>query len=401
MTAFSSTIRLCVLILFTLMSRSAIAGRIDTVVRVGTGQFALDLELSFPERATPRAIVVIVPGSGGLSDPYFDREIQEPTYAYLHRGGLTDALTQAGFAVAAYSVRGYRGTSCIPSNSPPEERAQYFVSYCTNQDVRGSVSLSDISDDTRSIFSYLRHSSATAGLQQIAIAYSEGMFHMLDTYSSELTDPVIGIVAVGGPYDSLRSTLEYQLTREAYFRLIENTFAHTASRSVSVNEIIKTNGKGPTFNVGGLVETMGGNSIEHDALNTRQAYWRDGYHQLYGRFAPGKIEGTMDGVLDGVHIEKAWSIKYYSQLLSDGRKPAKAFRRFKGTMTYLYGLDDVLVRIPTRDEFIASEKYASGPRHLMLVDGADHGLSAGGLPSAKALSQIVDAVDAASARAGL
>jgi hypothetical protein len=393
MTFFFSPTRLLLLCILATMSNLATAARTNSIVQVGIGDAALDLELSFPAAAKPRAIVVIVPGSGGLSDPYFDSEIRQPKYAYLHRGGITDMLTQAGYAVAAYSVRGYRGASCIPEDTAPAERAAYFVAHCADQDVRGKVSLTDITEDTKRIFSFLRQAPSTSGLGQIALAYSEGMFHVLDAFSGEMPDALMGIVAVGGPHDSLRTTLEYQLTRSAYFKLIDTSFARSKSSSESADEIMKANDKDATFNRAGLIETMGSDPIRRDAIPARQAYWRDAYRQLYDKFAPGTLEGTMDGVLDGVHIEKAWSIKYYSQLISDDRRPSEAYRQFKGSIIYMYGLDDVLVRIPSRQEFVAAERSAAGARRITLVARADHGLATGGMPSSDSLAQIARAID--------
>ena len=62
----------------------------------------IQIEVSLPISKKLRALVIVIPGTGGLFDPFFDFELKKEKYDPRSRGGLTSALIDSNYAVAYF-----------------------------------------------------------------------------------------------------------------------------------------------------------------------------------------------------------------------------------------------------------------------------------------------------------
>lgn len=367
-------------------------------VPLGSG-VAVQVELVLPTNRVPRALVIVVPGSGGLSDPFSETEMKQSDYDAEHRGGLTAALVEAGFAAAYYSQRGYAPLRDCIRGADFNARAASFAARCVDGRIRAQVSLSTITDDTAKVFSALRQFPRIGGLDQIALAYSEGMHHVSSLVAQGAIVP-IGIVGVGGPHISLADTWAYQIRHDFYFNLADKAARRCPATQMTASEILTCAGviATPTL-LAGMNEAIAGNFPLRIQIETRRL--------LFGQLLQNEVAGakrlsqlapsaTMVGAFGGVPLAVAYNAAYAAQAYGAHTASLDWLASFPGKAIYLFGARDHLVPLPAPGPCRPGRpaKSGQGSCEFRIISDLAHGLEdETGMPSAHSLDRLVQALN--------
>lgn len=355
----------------------------------------IEVEVFLPTINPPRALVIVVPNSGGLADPYFDAELAANEYKPERKGGLTEHLLAADFAVAFYSQRGYDLLPECIQGADFHARSRSFVDNCISTKIRSTVTLHIISGDTRKVFEALDQYSGTKDFPKIALAYSEGMHHVSDLAGKALIRP-IGIVAVGGPTTSLSSVWGYQMRRDFYYRTTLTAFKNCHVDIISVNELATcAKLQLSADDLSRFADFFGYTSTTRLQLETRRDYSKRLYDEVRLNYAASKLSDTMAGAFGGLPIPVAFSAHYYKEVFEAHRSAVQQLDGFTGKSIFLFGTLDRL--LPETDAADAS-KFALGNGQTnklskTTIPGVGHGLEdASNFPPRRALDAIVHAL---------
>ena len=395
--------RLFPALLFTVLLGSAAptlaAERLDIPVAVDSGAI-ITVETAWPAQAA-RALVVVVPGTGGVSDPYLNPELHQANYDPDHRGGLTSRLLAAGYAVAYFGQRGYAPLRSCISGSSASERAAAFVAHCLDPKVRAGVDLPTITADTGRVFTALAQHPRTRGLRQIALPYSEGMHHVSAAIGQHAMRPA-AIVAVGGPIGSLGAIVPYQLRYEYFANIAGAAFARCPDRALTAEQLFRCAGKWTSPDLlSKMNELMAAPTLTRQQLPLRRETMRAHYRAVSAQFAALAPDAPIGASFEGHFMPVAWSARFPYQQMSAAVSTLDQLGAFDGPVVYLFGTRDHLIPLPTPG---ACPRRSNGSLpvrcSIRLIDEVGHGLEGdSGLPPGAVLDELVRTVDEVAAAA--
>jgi len=376
------------------MPAAAAPARIDIPVSVDGGA-VITVETAWPEGARARALVVVVPGTGGLSDPYLNAELRERVYDPDRRGGLTGKLLAAGYAVAYFSQRGYAPLrSCVEGDSPTQ-RAAALAARCPDPRVRAGVDFVTITADTGRVFAALARHPRTRGLAQIALAYSEGMHHVSAAVGQHAMRP-IGIVAVGGPLASLARIVPYQLQYEYFANVASEGFARCPHRDLTAEELFRCAGKwhSPAL-LAKMSEFMGAPTLRRQLLPLRREATQAYFRAQAAFYASQSAQATIAGNFEGHTIPVAWNGRFQYQQMTAAVGSLDQLGDFDGRVVYLFGMRDHLVPLPAPGACPARpDGSARTTCRVQVIEDVGHGLEdERGFPPDAVLDALLRAVD--------
>lgn len=376
------------------------ASRIDIPVALDQGA-SITIEVAWPENRTPRALVVVVPGSGGVADPYLGSELKRAAYDPDSRGGTTASLLAAGYAVAYYGQRGYAlPRTCIRGDTPAA-RAASFVQHCVDYRLRAGVSLSSITADTGRVFTALREHPRTGKLRQIALPFSEGMHHVSVLAGQGAIQPA-GIVSIGGPQVPVSHVAWYQTSREHFAALARKAFARCPYKQLTVEKIFSCAGSpGTPPQLDRMREFAGGEVLSRDFLPLRQQMFRDIYRLgLHDKVLPENA--ILSASFEGHPMPVGWNLRYAQEQQNANKTTLEQLGPYTGKVIYLFGAQDYFFPLPAPGPCRVEGAKTSAPADcsVKLVDGVSHGLEdAGGFPPGAVLDEVVRALDDVNAAA--
>jgi hypothetical protein len=359
-------------------------------VRV-SDQAVIDVELFTPRVGKSKALVVVVPGTGGIADPYFDYEIVGSAYSPHHRGGLVDTFIAAGFSVAFYNQRGYRLLSTCVLGKNEEERRGTFVAYCVDQNIRVGVDLLTITSDTEKIFSALSQYPYSKDQPVIALAISEGMHHT-STLAGQNRIKVAGIVSIGGPVDSLSTVVEYQLTAQFYYTLVSDAMQRCKLQVIDINDIKRcARPKLSSFASKQLAGFFALGPMTLAQLDSRRLQSQQQYQAFVQKAA--EVKTPYPGNFGRFVIPNNWSPQLYHQFFQSKQSVLRQLEGFSGHMRFLVGSADAQIPIPAAGscKLIAVTTKSC---EIQIFEGLGHMLEGENdeLPSQQTLKRIVSAV---------
>lgn len=357
------------------------------VARVDAG-IDIPIELYWPSQA-PRALVIVAPNSGGLADPYFDPELQQPKYHPDHRGGLVEELGRQGYAVAFFSLRGYALLRDCAHGDQFAERAADFAAHCVNSQVRATASLASTTADTAAVFQTLSRWPQTRRLPQVALAFSEGMHHVTLLAGEGRIAPV-GIVGVGGPTAALADLWSYQMQRDYYFQLALRAFQRCPEAELDADRLFAcAQVPASAATRAGMREFIGANVVSPDTLMGRRQLVQAMFQQVRAHYAGDVSHEVMAGAFGGAQLPAVWSGLYYAQVFQAHTSTVAQLGGYPGRIIYLLGEGDYL-QPPAGAECTAGMHCS-----VQTVRGVGHGLEDdSGFPPAHAMRAIIDAVNA-------
>ncbi|WP_162057475.1 hypothetical protein [Undibacterium sp. KW1] len=348
----------------------------------------------FSPLSKPRGIVVVVPGTGGLSDMYFGEEIAKKNYSPDSKGGLTEKLIGSGYTAVFYNQRGYSTLSkCITGDSL-YLRSASFVSRCVDPEIRKTVTFSKITADTEKIFKALNQVVETQGVPQLVLAFSEGIYHVNSLIENKEIDPV-GVVAVGGPLESISYVMKFQLGFEFYLNLIEKAFLHCDSDVLNVNQIINCSDSSAYTGIqNSLITAMGGQTISKKDLPARQEFFKKFVHDAFDKYLKISETEYVNGSFLQFVLPKNWSAAYYTEAFSSKKSSVERLRKFPHKVIYMFGSLDHLVPIHSDGICVLDGLVASRTCQIEVVAGVGHGLEDKSmLPTNEALNKIIAALN--------
>jgi hypothetical protein len=360
----------------------------------------ITIELVLPEGRQPKGLVVVVPGSGGVADPYLDAELKRPAYDPDSRGGMTAKLLAAGYAAAYYGQRGYAlPRTCISGASTPA-RAASFVLHCVDPAVRARVSLSSITADTGRVFAALAEHPRTRELRQIALPFSEGMHHVSVLAGQGAIHPA-AIVAIGGPQVSVAHVVKYQSSYEHYVEIARKAFARCPGQQLAVDGVFRCAGSPSTpFHLAKMRELASGEVLARDLLPLIRQSFLERYR--LGLSPPHLPENaTMSAVYLGHPIPVAWNARYAQEQQTASKSTLEQLGSFDGRVRYLFGALDYYMPLPASGPCRAGSGEPAVPTdcRFRVLDGVGHGLEdeSGFVPGA-VLDEVIRAIDEAGGR---
>jgi hypothetical protein len=353
------------------------------------------VDLFFPNNLRiAKALVIVSPGSDGTGDVYFDAEFKEKKYSSEYRGGLVKLFTDAGYAVAFFWQRGLiRNNQCI-NGQDYETRVKSYIENCYIKSIRGKTDLQATTLDTEKVYAYLAKHKFLKNTPLIALAISEGSHHISRLVELNKISP-IGIVFVGGMYDSLKSTFLRQFRQDFYFEKIENFFKKTNKDSASLSDIAQYGNINTRFERSispqwGLRITMGDVWINQDILELRRTGFREASEAMLDKFVKNFVDGSVGRTFNQYENTYYNSAKYWQQALTSEKNVIDQLAHYDKKVIYLYGSYDTLVRIPKQNEcFIKTVKCK-----VEIINGVGHSLEdESGFPPEKSLTAILMAVN--------
>jgi hypothetical protein len=360
-------------------------------------KIAIPVEVAMPKLSTPRALVVVLPGTLGYADPYIEAEMHKTTYNADSRGGLTDSLVGAGYAVAFYSQRGHKLPRDCVRGKNLAERASNFVKECIDQKVSASVTLTVVTDDTAAVFAALSAHPRVGSLAQLVLTTSEGIHHASLLAGRGRIKP-LGIVSVGGPLESLGYTAWYQGGNRYYLKLTELAFEKCNRATLSTQEIVSCAGAvRPEGLVAKLDRVFGGSVVQRGELAARWEYWNVAYTNTVNLFLSLPEGAITTGYFaGGYEIPIAGASRYYAQMYGYKSSSVEHLKSFKGKVVYLFGEAETQVALPLSPKCIDRESnaVATFACRTEILPGLAHGLQDGTwLPTKTALERIVNALN--------
>ncbi len=351
-------------------------------------QIYSEVEVYVPKKI-PKALVIIVPGTGGISDPYFEVEISKENYSSESRGGLTQRLLEAGYAAAFYNQRGYASLKKCVAGNDLDTRAATFAYICTDKNIRKTESFLTITSDTGKIINDLKNDSRLEKLPQIILSFSEGIFHISTLIENKKINP-IGVVFVGGPFEPMRKVIEFQIKNDYYFNIIETAFRNCPEQSLDVESIENCARvyKFPELEIK-LIETMGGNVISKSEISTRRNFFEKLNNAFIDKFKHISEGETLNGLFRQFVMPDNWSALYYREALSQNINPLLKMKKFEGKIISIIGMDDHLIPIPKSGSCGGNINC-----RVELIENVGHGLEDQTLlPTHKSLERIISSLD--------
>jgi pimeloyl-ACP methyl ester carboxylesterase len=375
-------------------SRGTALDKFELTVSV-ENEITIQVEVFMPNGGKPRALVVTVPGTDGMGDPYLLRELAQSEYNPDRRGGLTDALLARNYAVAFFSQRGYAAAKSCVAGKNYEQRLQSYADKCVNVGIRAQVSLHTITSDTQKVFSALAKHPRLTQHPQIALALSEGFYHVAQLVKEKTLRPS-AIVSVGGPLESLADVLEYQDNRKYYLQKIEAAFSNCKATTMQVEELFKcTKILRSVEKSNALREIFGGDSISINDLAAKKTFFENvtkNYFEAYSKLPKNAIlSRSTDGRILGI-----WSARFYSDFFAETQPVAEKLFDFNGGLALLYGAEDHRVLVPKAGQCATSirAKNSKSICEVIVLPGLGHGLEdeTGDQPKS-ALKALVAAIE--------
>ncbi len=377
-----------------------------------------EVELAWPPDEVPRALVVVLPGTDGYSDIYFGAELAKARYDPNRRGGLTEAITRAGYVVAFVGQRGFRRLKDCASGSDIRERVTFFAEHCVDKRVRSQVRLATTTEDYRKVFIALSEHPSTKGFTHIVLPVSEGMYHVSTLIGRKEIAPH-AVVAIGGAFPSIADVMEYQMTREYFFRLAEKALEKCSAEWLktpqalaclgipedsqtgvafkdifsiehgSHNIAMQGNTPDPAKKTVGLFSVVSRNLIpEMRRLN------KEYFRMIKEGFRARSDEDTLFGNFRGIQIPSMWSGRFFADYFDASFPCLDMMRGYSGSIVLLYGRDDSLIPLPDQGPCDSKAKVPLAKCEVAVVDGVGHGLEdETGFPTQKSLTAIVQALN--------
>jgi hypothetical protein len=349
-------------------------------------------------QGTPRALIVVVPGTDGISDPALIAELKQSEYRPDSRGGLTDLFLRANYAVAFYSQRGLAPPkSCISGNSY-EQRLQAYADKCVDVSVRAQVSLRTVTSDTQKVFSALTKHPRLEQMPQIALGLSEGLYHIAQLVKEKAIQPR-SIVAVGGPLEALSDAFDYQSNRKYYFHLIAAAFAECKTNNMRVEQVFLCGKTKPTpEKVNIIKELFDGDSTTINNLAARKTLFENAVKQDIQANLQLPANAITTQSVDG-RILGIWSARRNTEVSLATESASEKMSSFGGGLIFIFGAEDHRVRVPKAGQCRTKlgAQSSTAPCEIIVLEGIGHGLEdASGFPTKPALDKLLAAVDSVS-----
>lgn len=339
----------------------------------------LNADLYFPKNRSGNALVVLIPGTSGLSDPFFMSAIKQPVYLPHFKGNLIDTLTSNRHMVMTYNQRGYRSLDKCVLGDNEASHIHSFLNNCVASELRSKVSLSIITQDTNSILQRAEAIAKQMGVPIVLVAFSEGMYHIAKILQSRGTR-ISALIGIGSPISTLSETFEQQLRRANFFQTIESaikncnlisnitateiaTCANKKIEGISYEELQQFFGKLPLNKIEILIKKE--SSIEN--AKAVVSYYKN-----------LKIAHPINGWFGDQIMASNWSSAFFSEAYNDQTNIYETLSQMNIPTYLLYGSNDTLVGVPAH--FIEKQDGSSTRQKIVIhvIPDLDHYLSKDG-----------------------
>lgn len=311
------------------------------------------VDVYMPSRlVSPRALVIVSPGSDGTAEAVFEKLKREDT-TLEDTDLLANALNNAGYAVALFWQRGFiRAKDCV-KGSDYEERKKSYVANCYIREIRGKLDLNITTLDTEKVYKTLSVNRLTKGLPVVSLAISEGSHHVSKLIQLKKIDPE-GVVFIGGIFDSLAETFAYQFRYDFYFEKIKFAFDKTKKDIISYNEMVDLGilnhlTDPPYIAPWHAGIALGGLAITKSDVETRRVLFNNNYEKFITELPSKPLGVPTDGVYDKLIAPSLISSSYIAQVFSSKTKIVDQLATYDGKVIFLYGSFENLIKLPAND----------------------------------------------------
>jgi hypothetical protein len=368
--------------------------RFEFSVNVGDA-ISIPVEVFVPASGAPRAIVFVMPGTDGMSDPYLLTSLLKPDYRPDKMSGMTEVLLRSNYAVAYYNQRGLVPPKFCVAGATYQQRLESYADKCINVNIRANVSLSTITADTLKIFVALEVHPRLNKLPKIVLALSEGLYHVAQLVQNKSIQP-IGIVSIGGPLESLADGMQYQLDRKYYFDLLETAFSKCNAKTLRIEQAFSCGKIHPTQEkINDLKRVFGSDSMSINDVAIKKSFFENETQKFYKTHARLPANAMTTLAVDS-RIVAIWSVRFYSEIFAATQPVGEKLSAFKGGLVFLYGAEDHRSR-PHKAGQCRALLGSQNPKaycEIIVLEGLGHGLEdASGLPTKSALEALVSAID--------
>lgn len=339
----------------------------------GVGHIPTDLYIP-TDIAVPKGLVIVTPGTSGMGDYYLEGSWRAKVPDYNQQGGIVQLLAAAGYASAFFWHSGImRSKDCIEGETF-ETRKKSLLTNCYIKNIRQKADLNSATLATETAHKFLSENHLTNKLIKIALANSEGSYHVAKLIEARRIE-VDGIVLIGGMLESLSSTFQYQFRKDYFFNKMERTFEITQKNQLTFAEFVKYGNfnidleypKEPTWGIG---QAIGGVVLEKQDFSKRKKYFYDLNSEALRLFIKKNVAPAVPAK-EFTNISPEYdAFNYFAQALNANRRVINYLEAYKGKVHYLFGEYDAQVQIPENlscNTLILSCK-------IEVIKGVGHGL---------------------------
>lgn len=351
-------------------------------------------DLHLPNTRRPKALIVMVPGTAGLADPFFTGSIKSSKYSPNYKGGLTQALTSIHMVLLSYNQRGYRRLNNCIHGSNEYAREQSFSENCISKNLRKYVGLKTITEDTLSVLLEAQKISKKMGVPLIVLSFSEGTYH-ISTLLKMKNIAIDGLIGIGSPITTLAETFEQQLRKKYIFEILENALEScNLNGIISVNKIFDCNTKKISVNTKEQIRIiLGTEPFETSEITKKKDSVNKIADDILKYYLDLQSPHPITGWLGDRELAENWSSVYFSEIFQDQTNIYHSLSFANLPIHLIYGELDTQVQLPS--QFIPRPRvgHIENRIEIKIVDGLDHYLSQDDVQISKSgLEQICQSI---------
>ena len=372
---------------------SEIVTRTTIDLKVGTNA-VMAIDVLRPLAGKVKALIVALPGSDAFGHDFDEGLPQQDGKPPSFMKQRIELFAKAGYATAIYSQRGLQRPSECAKGGTVKEKIDFYGEHCYNKQVRSQVDLETITADTRKVFAHLSTHPITKDMPVIALGLSEGSYHVARLIDLQKINPV-GVVFIGGMFDSFAATIARQFRKEFYFEKFDITFKVTGKEQISFADVVTYADVNfwlghPNYPPWGIGAAMGNIVITKEGMRKQKQLFEDSYQQIFTNLSPGSPQQTLNGEGKGMVWPELWSGKYLEQSMRANKSIIDQLKNYPHEVRFLFGAADDLVRIPP----VTACDNIQPKCKIMLVFDAGHQLEEkSGLLPERSLNAILNAIN--------
>ncbi len=333
-------------------------------------------DLYLPNKKPPRAIIVMVPGTAGLSDPYFIGSIKSSRYTPHYKGGLTQALTSNRFAFLSYNQRGYRRLNECVRGDNEFARQLSFSEKCILKNLRMHVDLKTITRDTLSVLLEAQVIARKMKAPMLVLSFSEGTYHVSKLLRINNIG-IVGLIGVGSPITTLSETFEQQLREKYIFDVLENALKTcNLNGKISIDEVFNCSTKNISVRAKErLTITLGTGITETSEITKKKEHVNKIADDIIKYYQDLQSPHPISGWLETQELIENWSSAYFSEIFQERSNIYDNLWSANLPIQLIYGELDMQVQPP--NSLVRGQNLATIDNRIeiKIIKNLDHYLS--------------------------
>jgi pimeloyl-ACP methyl ester carboxylesterase len=305
---------------------------------------------------------------------------------------VAEKLSEAGFSVIRYDNRGIgSGLECDKAAGCSADPWVYAAGpyHCYDKIAAVTTSFNSKREDLLSVFKMIARDKRLDAKRTIVIAHSEGAFHIASLISRKAISPA-GVVFIGGPVDSPAALYDWQhVERQVEWmkKVISNNDNYASNKDILERYNIEVKGYDKPI----ASDSDGWALTDLPTIRERLTVMeKEGKSRILSQPGTGIAIGNIEDLITNIPVASA---SYFQSLMSDETRAIDGLQQYSGSMTFLFGKNDIVIPWKRQIDLIQENTWEHLPPNIVEVDDMDHNLAnPDGTINKEGLEIIVDEV---------